>query len=284
MKYLSVALHGGLGNRLFQAAAMHSLAKQTGRQPIITSESQEYFHNEDCSYNFCFKSFPQINMNGMSKMTINEHPNEPSKYISNLADIINASGAEVVCLNGYFQTDKYFFKHKEDIVQLFKAPDETINNILSKYPNIANIYVLHNRTYSYGNENTFFHGLPFISEYFSHAIKLLPDNFQLIILTDNKQLNDSYPYLKPLKLLGNRVIVVQENALISFYMMSLCKGVICSNSSFSWWGSYLNKNPNKLIIMPNCWYNPIGPGHSIDVSDMYPESVVKIDENGMIVS
>jgi hypothetical protein len=45
--------------------------------------------------------------------------------------------------------------------------------------------------------------------------------------------------------------------------MSQSKGCICSNSSFSWWGAYLN--PNRPIYFPDKWFND----PSMDTSGLY---------------
>jgi hypothetical protein len=49
--------------------------------------------------------------------------------------------------------------------------------------------------------------------------------------------------------------VEDENEINSLYLMSLCNlGGICGNSTFAWWGAYLNNNVNKKIYFPNRWF------------------------------
>ena len=45
------------------------------------------------------------------------------------------------------------------------------------------------------------------------------------------------------------------NELQTISLMKSCTlGGICSNSSFSWWGSYLNESKEKIIIFPSKWF------------------------------
>ena len=44
-----------------------------------------------------------------------------------------------------------------------------------------------------------------------------------------------------------------------------CKNNIISNSTFSWWGSFLNQNKNKKVIAPSMWFGPDGPNEYCDI-------------------
>ena len=59
-------------------------------------------------------------------------------------------------------------------------------------------------------------------------------------------------------------------------LMSLCNHMIIANSSFSWWGAYLNKNPNKKVICPYYYLN-VPQLNSILNGKYYPKEWISIN-------
>ena len=55
-------------------------------------------------------------------------------------------------------------------------------------------------------------------------------------------------------------------------LMSVCKHNIIANSSFSWWGAWLNDNPDKIVIAPKKWFN----NSSVKNDELIPEKWIQI--------
>lgn len=64
-----------------------------------------------------------------------------------------------------------------------------------------------------------------------------------------------------------------RTALEDMAFMAGCEHNIIANSSFSFWGAYLNKNPNKVVIAPSLWFGPTGPPNT---NDLIPENWIRV--------
>jgi hypothetical protein len=63
-----------------------------------------------------------------------------------------------------------------------------------------------------------------------------------------------------------------KNSWKDMYLMSLCQHNIIANSTFSWWGAWLNKNKNKIVISPKRFLN------SDTTTDVYPDAWTTLGE------
>jgi hypothetical protein len=161
-----------------------------------------------------------------------------------------------IILDGYFQSDKYFSNYKKQIAELFSLNYEN--------KTISPICTIHIRTGDYIASPVFNVVTP---AYFKNAItyiKSINPDISFKIITDNSTLARTY---LPKDLMYEDLSSSDEIADLS--LLTTSDYVIMSNSSFSWWGSYLGKD--KITIAPDIWFNSY-----INMSDIYRNDMIKI--------
>jgi len=170
-------------------------------------------------------------------------------------------------LIGYFQSEKYFEDYKEYILKLFEPTEEIVQYINGKYGEILNkntcsINIRHGDYLRLPNHH------PVCSiEYYKKAISHFSDTTFLIF-------SDNINWCKSVFVGSDFIFIEGEEDYIDLYLISMCKNNIIANSSFSWWGSWLNRNENKKIIAPSVWF---GPAYRTWITDdIYTNKMIKI--------
>jgi hypothetical protein len=181
-----------------------------------------------------------------------------------------------VCIEGYWQCDKYF----KDIDYIIRkefalkhepnAPNRKISETIAREEAVS----IHVRRGDYvANTITNKHHGTCPQDYYNAAIKIIDDRVRhphFFIFSD-----DPDWVKKNLKLICPATFVDHnglEKAYEDMRLMSLCKHHIIANSSFSWWGAWLNKNHDKIVIAPKKWFND----ESINTNDLIPEEWIRL--------
>ncbi|MFD2582238.1 alpha-1,2-fucosyltransferase [Pedobacter vanadiisoli] len=146
---------------------------------------------------------------------------------------------------GFFQSELYFIEYKKDIILQFRLKKEAISQfrkISFSLPQGFKLVVIHVRRTDYIDHD---YTLP--SAYFHQAIAKIqdPKNYYVIISDDRDFVNKEFDYLLN-KYISN------HNEIIDFQFLMNANICILSNSSFSWWGAYLNTK-KTMVIAPQYW-------------------------------
>ena len=180
---------------------------------------------------------------------------------------IHYNKGENLLIEGYFQSEKYFINNKDFILNLFKPTEEIKQFILEKINNIRDSVSIHIRRGDYLNLPNF-HPQQSI-DYYSSAVNLIGVDKNYLIFSDGldgvKEMFDFIP---------NKQFITLEKDYLDLYAMSMCEHNIICNSSFGWWGAYLNENKNKKVIAPNKWFGP--EASHLDSRDIVPNNWIKL--------
>ena len=179
-------------------------------------------------------------------------------------------------MDGFWQSDKYFLKYESEIRKDFSFPSFTdrVNiNLLSEIIN-SNSVSIHIRRGDYIQMNSAIESHPLCSiKYYQSAISKIKE---IIEKPKFYFFSDDIEWVKNQFFSVENAIFVNHNKGKDSYkdmqLMANCKHNIIANSSFSWWGAWLNPNPKKIVIAPKNWFKDT----SIDTSDLIPSTWIRL--------
>lgn len=275
---------GGIGNQMFQYAAGRRLAvKHTTSLKLDLTFLLDRTPRE----NFTYRDYALGVFNIKEKFV---SPLETKlfwvKQKLKLINVVNEpphrfhesmlSASDNSYLVGYWQSEKYF-KDVEDIIRnefTIKFKAEGINKKIAEEINSCESVSVHIRRGDYVSnpETNKYHGLCPL-EYYQKALNKITsciENPHFYIFSDDPEWAQ-----KNLVFEHHFKFITHDGAEKSYddmRCMSLCKHNIIANSSFSWWGAWLNRNPEKIVIAPRKWFND----PSINTDDLIPENWIRI--------
>ena len=258
---ITARLNGGLGNKMFQIATAYSLALYNEDECAFNMQDH-VVHQGNSAYTYqgnVFKKLKELPANWQPQYCYQEpRPNyNPIPYYTNMI------------IQGDFASERYFLTFKNEVIDLFKDR-ELIAEIKRKYDGLwDNSVSLHIRRGDYVKSAS----VLLTMEYYNTAIGLLE---QKETISHIVVVSDDIAWCKNNFRDRRATFIEGEPDYVDFYMQTLCNHNIISNSSFSWWGTYLNENVNKIVYAPAIWYDYDGYR---DFKDFFCDNWILIKTN-----
>lgn len=251
-----IKIQGRLGNQLFQYAFAYSISKKSNSvfhfvEPYYVFGLNKYFKLRK------FEMILQFYTSILYKIKSKDNFVTITEYSDTHSNSIIHNTEENIMWDGHFQSFNYFKEIELDVKRLFCIKRKYIKMFNEKYFdlfNSSNVTVMHIRLTDYKlSGNDFLGGkdlsLPF--SYYKHCINELEKNNsieKLIIISDDiEQCKEVFNEFKSID-----ISYETNSEIIDFQLILNADNLILSNSSFSWWGAFLNTKKKK-VYAPKYW-------------------------------
>lgn len=263
-----IKIEGGLGNQMFQYALGRNLS-------LLHNTTFKIDTSYLRSANQSGRSFKLDNFNTIINEATPEEINKYRSIFQKILDRVRSESKKKKILEpenfdpnilkrkeGYFYghwNNKKYFKNNENTIRndfkLKKPFGKSAQIILEKINSSSNSVSIHIRRGDYVSIKKIAdkHGTLPIS-YYENAMKKIKDKYSnttFFVFSDDIEWVKNHFFKKySVNFVSSPDIEDYEELIL----MSLCKHNIIANSTFSWWGAWLNNNPDKIIIAPKKWF------------------------------
>jgi hypothetical protein len=302
---ITVSLIGGLGNQMFQYAAGKALAERHGvplaldisgfrnyalrpflLDRLLVPEAIAVARTEPAErpeINFARAKWKArikrlLGKAGLPKLA--SSPNEYREPHFHYDPAFETLGPQIA-LFGYFQSERYFNSIAESLREWF-SPREPLGDAAAaalKRIETSRLPVsVHVRRGDYLKPGTHeVHGIlgeSFYRRVFDRLESMIGHEAELFIFSDDPAAAEQVLSFIP----GSRLNHVRgdpERPWEDMALMARCRHHVIANSSFSWWGAWLNPSPEKIVVAPRAWFAAAGSGKR-DTGDLYPSGWILI--------
>lgn len=256
-----VKLKGGLGNQLFQWAYGYQLSFDNEvyfDNSFYANKSEKEIKERNWKFDLdkiLSQNIPLCNKDIKKKFS--------EKTIRKIGDNFHFNNFKFdekynYLLDGHWQSEKYFKNAKEKIYHMMIKKSFVGFDFL-------NSCSIHVRRGDYlKKERRDVHPAQPI-DFYKKALDIIQPKGKIFIFSDDIN------WCKKNFNFENIVFVEGNSNIEDLLCMSLCENNIIANSTFSWWGAWLNQNKNKKVIAPKLWF-----GNKISSIDLVPEDWIQI--------
>jgi hypothetical protein len=230
-----------------QYAGLYSLAKKTGQELVILREAMDIHRKVKIFEAFAklkARIIPKAEIAPVSIYNVKNQLMDPDVYA--IDPKLNWD------VRGAFHTYQYWHENRDELLQEFQFKPEIVEKAKAflapiTLPTIS----MHFRRTDYLQVSSLNLGPKYYYDAYEIVLHKLCQNVILLVFSDDIE------WCKK-NVTGENIIYSEGHTQYEdMCIMSLCKHNIIANSTFSWWGAYLNQNPDKIVVCP---YQYTGPG------------------------
>lgn len=212
---------------------------------------------EHTGWNTVTRAFPRLATGpfayfGPSTYVIHEHDRTPTNR-----PLRHVPGHDRM-LDGLFSDERYFVRHRARLLDMFRLPPRRAQPLREKYAAVLDgtTVSLSVRRGEYAQPGQqVLRRLDLEPEWYHRALEQIPEVDRALVFSDDPEWCREH-----LRIDLPATIVAGNRAVDDMILMSWCDHHVIPNSTFAWWGAWLDPDPSAVVVQPDRWVTDFGRG------------------------